>query len=43
MELQPYQQIQYMGLIGNPESKLAVEKVYRIKNRDYLKKYQFFK
>ena len=30
------------GLIGNPESKLAVEKVYKIKNRDYSKKLSIF-
>lgn len=30
------------GLIGNPESKLAVEKVYKVKNRDYSKKLSIF-
>ena len=30
------------GLIGNPESKIAVEKAYKIKNRDYSKKLSIF-
>ena len=30
------------GLIGNPKSKLAVEKAYKVKNRDYSKKLSIF-
>ena len=30
------------GLIGNPESKIAVEKAYKVKNRDYSKKLSIF-
>ncbi|MDD2839654.1 MAG: L-threonylcarbamoyladenylate synthase [Rickettsiales bacterium] len=30
------------GLIGNPESKIAVDKLYKIKNRDYSKKLSIF-
>lgn len=30
------------GLIGNPESKIAVDKLYKAKNRDYNKKLSIF-